>query len=561
MKFRLAIPSKKRKMKIVMKSATESVYILITFAQIKIESMKKSLQTILALTTIIAGFTLEVNAQRYVTEIFPAASKAANITYGNNITVIGALAGGGPAPQDLKMDVYTPAGAPDPLTQRPLIIILHTGSFLPPVINGQPTGSKSDSTIVAMCTQFAKRGYVAAAMTYRQGWNPQATGPTGQDIRTGTLLQAVYRGLQDAKACVRYNRAMADTGGNPYGIDPNKIILGGVGSGGYIALAYSSLDDPAEIALPKFLANANDATYGFQAGSPYVNQAVLGDFDGFGGIPQLNNPNNSPGYPSNVQFVFNMGGALGDTSWTEPGDAPTVAFHIVGDPFAPYGVGSVIVPTTGDFVVEVGGSREAVRLAFDYGNNNCFANAGFTDALTTYANTVNEGYEGLYPFFTSPAQQSGPWEWYDSTATVFYSSFLPPPYNTQGGVAYSNSILTNPDMSKAKALAYIDTVMGYMNPRIVYCLNLSTGLNDDLISESGISFLPNPAIERTTISTSKKELIRAVSVFDIMGKQVYFQNQIDQPSVVLERNQLEAGVYLVKVNLDRGVATSRVIFR
>ena len=87
-----------------MKSATESAYILIIFAQIKIESMKKSLQTILALTTIIAGFTLEVSAQRYVTEIFPAASKAANITYGNNITVIGALAGGGPAPQDLKME-------------------------------------------------------------------------------------------------------------------------------------------------------------------------------------------------------------------------------------------------------------------------------------------------------------------------------------------------------------------------------------------------------------------------------------------------------------------------
>ena len=116
-------------------------------------------------------------------------------------------------------------------------------------------------------------------------------------------------------------------------------------------------------------------------------------------------------------------------------------------------------------------------------------------------------------------------------------------------------------MSKAKALAYTDTVMGYMNPRIVYCLNLTTGLNDNLISESGISFLPNPACERTTISTNKKELIRSVSVFDVMGKQVYFQDQIDQASVVLDRNQLDAGVYLVRVYLDRGVATSRVIFR
>jgi len=259
--------------------------------------------------------------------------------------VIGALAGGGPAPQDLLMDVYTPAGAPDPLSQRPLVIVLHTGSFLPVIINGSPTGTKTDSTIVAMCTKFAKRGYVAAAMTYRLGWNPQATGATGQDIRTGTLLQAVYRGLQDAKACVRYFKANADTGGNDFGIDPNNIILGGVGSGGYIALAYGTVDQPSEISLPKFLANTNNTTYGFVAGQSYVNQQLLGDFEGYGGIPQLNNPNNSPGYNSDVQFIFNMGGALGDTSWMEAGDPPMVAFHVVSDPYAPYDIGDVIVPT------------------------------------------------------------------------------------------------------------------------------------------------------------------------------------------------------------------------
>jgi len=523
--------------------------------------MKKSLHKLFITAACCFALALQVNAQRYLTPIFPAAAKTANITYGNNITVIGALSGNPPFAQDLKMDVYTPAGAPDPLTERPLVIILHTGSFLPPVINGQPTGSKTDSNIVEMCTQFAKRGYVAASMTYRQGWNPQASGPTGQDIRTGTLLQAVYRGLIDAKACVRYFRATADTGGNPFGIDTNNIILGGVGTGGYIALAYSSLNDPAEIALPKFLANASNATYGFVAGQPYVNQALLGDYEGYGGIPQLNNPNNSPGHSSEVNFVFNMGGALGDTSWIEPGDAPTVAFHVVGDPFAPYAVGDVVVPTTGDFVVEVGGSREAVRLANFYGNNNCFANAGFSDNLTTYANTVNEGFEGLYPFFTSPAQQAGPWEWYDSTATVFYASFLPPPYNTQGGAAYSNSLMTNPDMSKAKALAYIDTVMGYLNPRIVYCLNLTTGLNNPQVSDAGLSFEPNPANERTTIKTKNDELIRSVSVFDITGKKLFFKNQIDEKSLILERNNLDAGVYIVQVLMDRGLATSRIIFR
>ena len=45
-------------------------------------------------------------------------------------------------------------------------------------------------------------------------------------------------------------------------------------------MACATLNDPSEIALPKFLAAANNPTYGFQAGLPYVNQAVLGGIDG-----------------------------------------------------------------------------------------------------------------------------------------------------------------------------------------------------------------------------------------------------------------------------------------
>jgi hypothetical protein len=238
-----------------------------------------------------------------------------------------------------------------------------------------------------------------------------------------------------------------------------------------------------------------------------------------------------------------------------------VAFHVTGDPFAPYGVGNVIVPTTGQFVVEVGGSREAIRLSNQKGNNACFANAGFTDAFTTYANTVNEGFEGLYPFFMSPAQQAGPWEWFDSTATVFYASFLPPPYNTAGGTAYSSSLLTNPDMSKAKALAYLDTIMGYLNPRVVYCLNLSTGLNEQQLAEAGLSFVPNPANDRTVISTKTDAILREVNVMDVTGKTVALYTNIDEKSFTLERNGLDAGVYLIQVKTDIGSATSRLIFR
>ena len=90
-------------------------------------------------------------------------------------------------------DIYEPIG--DTLTNRPVIIVSHTGSFLPPVANGQPTGSIKDSSIVEQCNRWAKKGYVAVAMGNRLGWNPLST---DQNVRTSTLLQA-YRGIQDAK--------------------------------------------------------------------------------------------------------------------------------------------------------------------------------------------------------------------------------------------------------------------------------------------------------------------------------------------------------------------------
>ncbi len=517
--------------------------------------MKKNLLKI-AVMSLLAGSTFTAYSQRYLTEVFPTSSITADVIYGTNISIIT----GAPASSDLKMDVYEPAGIADPLTARPMVIVMHTGSYLPPIYNGQPTGSRKDSTVAEMCRQFSRRGYVAVAMSYRLGWNPQASGPTGQDIRTGTLLQAVYRSIQDAKACVRYFKENAQNGGNTYGVDTNKITLGGVGTGGYVALAYATLNNPIEIALPKFLANATDATYGFVAGQPYVNQAALGDFDGYGGIPTFNNPNNSPGHTNNVQFVINMGGAMGDSSWIEAGDAPMLGFHVVSDPFAPYGNGTVYVPTTGDPVVDVSGSLVTIDSAYQLGNNNCFATTLYTDPYTLRANSVNTGIQGLFPFIT-PGFQAGPWEWFDSTGTVLTAQALGLPASA-GTSAYSNSLLTNPDMSKAKALAYIDTIMGYSNPRMVTCMNFLTGIEQVNAISNAITISPNPATDRTEIlSDYTGSTMQSIRVYDMLGKELFFANRLNTNRFILERNQMKAGIYLVKIQVGANEITKKVVFR
>lgn len=521
--------------------------------------MKKQLQKLL-LTTAITTLALTAPAQRYLTEVFPNVNVTPNVIYANNYSVFPPQA---PGFQDLKMDVFEPAG--DILTQRPLIIFMHTGSYLPILINGTPTGSRTDSATVEICKQFARRGYVVANMDYRIGWNPQGT---NVDIRRGTLLNAVYRSIQDAKSCVRYFRKDAAISGNTYKIDPNIVILGGQGTGGYIALNYECLEDTAEIWLPKFLSQTTDATYGFTAGASYVNQQVWGDFEGYGGIPLYNNANNSPGYPTNVQFVFNMGGALGDSSWLEAGDAPMVAFHTVGDPFAPYGNGTVYVPTqTGpQVVVDVSGSGVVIPKAVQLGNNACFANAGFSDPYTLKANAINGGSEGLFPLITNPPIQAGPWEWFgyglgDAFADSSYlvaaaqAGGLPASY---GSTAYTNGMATNPDMTKAKALAYIDTVMNYVNPRIVYCLNLFTSISNINPQSSPVNIYPNPAKSYFTVKSSYNKPILSIDIVSVSGLIVKNVPNINAFEHKIQKSGIANGTYFIKINYADNSITQKL---
>ncbi|MFM2136280.1 MAG: hypothetical protein RL021_1680, partial [Bacteroidota bacterium] len=87
----------------------------------------------------LATFQL-ATAQRYLTEVFSNVQVTPSVVYGQNKEVLT----GAPVMKNLTMDIYEPAG--DAQAVRPLIIYLHTGSFLPPVINSNPTGSRFDST-------------------------------------------------------------------------------------------------------------------------------------------------------------------------------------------------------------------------------------------------------------------------------------------------------------------------------------------------------------------------------------------------------------------------------
>ena len=81
---------------------------------------------------------------------------------------------------ELRMDVYEPDQTVDCEQTRPLFIYLHTGDLMPPPLNGRPVGTRKDSSAVEICQRMARRGYVAASLSYRLGWSP---GSWASDLR------------------------------------------------------------------------------------------------------------------------------------------------------------------------------------------------------------------------------------------------------------------------------------------------------------------------------------------------------------------------------------------
>jgi len=117
--------------------------------------MKKVLRISMALGLALLSFSSM--AQRYITDQFSVVTEYKNVVYDSNMAVNIIPPNNPPVvKQGLLCDVYEPEG--DNLDKRPLVIIMHTGSFLPPIINKQVTGNKEDSAVVEMCRRFDRKG-------------------------------------------------------------------------------------------------------------------------------------------------------------------------------------------------------------------------------------------------------------------------------------------------------------------------------------------------------------------------------------------------------------------
>ena len=546
--------------------------------------MKKFNQLfVIILCTLIFG---PGNAQtRYQDQVFDDVEISDSLIYGNNATVLLFSLAGEAVEQDLLFDFYEPEG--DSCTTRPLVILLHTGNFLPQIVNGGVFGTRTDSSNVEIATRLAKMGYAVAAIDYRLGWNPLAQ---TQPERALGLIQAAYRGVQDTRTAIRFFKRNFVEENNSYGIDTSRITVWGIGTGGYISLGTAYLNEFGNIPnttnppLKFVLADPNGNPIAtmvneFEFGNIYgTSNGVSLGANGVTGMPvdDVTNIANHVGYSSDFQLCVNMAGALGDISWINESDVPVISYQVPTDPFAPYDDDVLIVPTTDDRIVQVQGGLAVARKTDSLGLNQAFKDANIDDEFTAAARAASEAagheyLEGFFPFIRPKNalgnDEGDPWQWWDA---AFWSTQIA---DEETGATWDQaSRLNNLDASPEKGRIYIDSIIGYFAPRAVAALQIdqmtapcftetSTSTSDVLTdAEVGLTLAPNPAFDYTFIRSGAEFPIRAINLYNLQGAVVQSLDNINESQIVLQRKGLPKGIYLAKLRFDEGVITKKIIF-
>ncbi|HHS95526.1 MAG TPA: T9SS type A sorting domain-containing protein, partial [Phaeodactylibacter sp.] len=458
--------------------------------------------------------------------------------------------------------------------------------------------TKTDSSVVEICTQLAKRGFVAASCDYRLGWNPLA--PTQPERALG-LIQAAYRGVQDGRTAIRYFKKTAAENANPYGIDTTKIVAWGTGTGGYLVLGMAGLSSYNEIPITtnppgKFLLDINppDGT----PETPMVVQEYHGDIEGkvltvtpddAFGLPAGDTTNypNHVEYSSDFQLTVNIGGAIGDISWLNDQTIPIISVQSYADMFAPYDDAILIVPTTGDPIVQVQGLKKIGESQEASGMNQAWKDHNINDAVTQTAmlnssmwiNPVDSTeighpyYEGGFSW-KKPNNSHGFDEgvvinWWDPNALS--PPILPDfpnglPWNAlphpSGGTFHDQGLALNEGMSAQKARANIAEIMAYVIPRTCITLGLDcmiTATEEPILEETLVSVAPNPSKGLFTISTEQNYSIKKVEVFDVSGQLVFSDDSVHSQNIQIQMNNRAAGMYFTKVYLEQGVVIKKLV--
>jgi Secretion system C-terminal sorting domain/alpha/beta hydrolase fold len=385
---------------------------------------------------------LGCNGIRYINDIATDVTST-TVQYGSNINAVKDT-------QKLMMDIIQPKD--DTLSRRPVIVLAFGGGFV--------GGKRQDMLIFA--NTFAKRGYVTTSIDYRL-WDVAKLGAPDSSNIVPVMIQA----LGDMKASIRYLYKSAREG-NPYKIDTNNIIVGGISAGAIMAMHVAHMDSTDNI--PAFM------------------RTVIANQGGFEG------KSGNPGYSSKVKGVINMSGGLYRAEFIDAGDPSFVSYHGTADNVVPYDRGINVY----NFISE--GSATCQRQAQKV-------------RLPSYLYTVQGGLHS---------------ELYGPNHFLDLLNFL------AQGSSFMQKVICGIPISSSK----------------------------DLVEKS-LKISPNPAFDETNFTFDENtEGGYRISIYDLMGRQVFNSGRQNNPVFTVKKEQIGKGLFIAKVQFDKEqqIVTRKIVF-
>lgn len=168
-------------------------------------------------------------------------------------------------------------------------------------------GDKSMQDVVAWCDSLTAYGYVCAAVNYRIGFNV---------LSSVSSIRAGYRGVQDARAAVRYMKEFHQQ----FRIDTNLIFMVGNSAG---------------------TINAVQTAYASESDRPIETYGVAGTLDDNRDLGCLDCSGNSYQHTVDIAGVIGCWGAVIDLDGLDSSDsAPIIMFHGTDDTVVPIDSGA-----------------------------------------------------------------------------------------------------------------------------------------------------------------------------------------------------------------------------
>ena len=427
--------------------------------------------------------------------------------------------------QAYHLDIYEPEG--DTLSKRPVVVFQFGGGYL--------IGDKLFPPAPSYCPMWAELGYVVVSINYRLGFSA---------VSTGSAERAVYRGVQDLQAALRFLCEFSEE----YRIDTERILVTG-NSAGALSTFHSTFMDP------------------YQAPPSYQGFGIGLDSYDLGGVFDSGNNYWNNEEVSAAGIICNWGAIL-DTNFI--GDAPddwvpTIMFHGTEDdlvpyvegapfdsPFFPNIYGSVPINERLDnttiphkFVPLVGAGHEPELLA-----------GAYNDTIVRES-TVFMYEHVLQPEISSVSGNQNPAENSTELYTVTANEQI-----IHMCVTLNNGTVVSNDLDEVEILwttSGFDTlqivagncILAYDTIRIPVFIDAAIGINE-LNDALSAKIYPNPFSDKSTIQLNGKvEKGSTLLVSDVRGRTVW-STPMNSNSIIVNSRETGKGFYLVYVESQTG---------